>query len=156
MFRERSRERIPGSAWPPGIACAVGCWMLSQRKTELGIGLFGLTLGIMIPFFREIESTRVAASAKLVARSSYGIYLVHFPIMLYVLSSPRQLHPAFRHIPLMPLMRHYARPIDAFLVTVLTCGAAWILFQAVEKPGIWLGRQLCDERWGQNLGRRGL
>jgi peptidoglycan/LPS O-acetylase OafA/YrhL len=144
LMRTRNRRRFPGWMWPAAIAAIALIWMMSSEITlPFCIAAFGLCLGLAIPLFHEIQSPRVANAGKIIARYSYGIYLSHFPIMVYVLSG-RSPTPRFKLIPPMPEIRHFAQPIHAVLVLTLTAGASYLLYHGVEKPGIELGRKIAQ------------
>jgi peptidoglycan/LPS O-acetylase OafA/YrhL len=147
LMRTQDRRRIPGWVWPFAIALVSLIWMSSTEKTlPFSIAIFGMCLGLIIPLFREIRWPRLALAAKIVARYSYGIYLAHFPIMIYVMQSRHfYLDSQFKHIPLMPLIPHYARPIHTVMVVVLTAAASYVLYHTIEEPGIQLGRKLAKK-----------
>jgi peptidoglycan/LPS O-acetylase OafA/YrhL len=145
LMREHNLQRFSGKLWPIAIAVASLLWMFSSsRYSPFCIAAFGLCLGVAIPFFHEIQSPKIATAAKVVARYSYGIYLSHFPIMVYIMSPVGQAHRAFKFIPQMPAIHHFVRPIQALLVVVLTAGASFLLYHGIEKPGIDLGRRMAN------------
>lgn len=154
LIRKRDYRRLPGWTWPIAIGVVSATWFASIPATyELSIALFGVCLGLVIPLFREIRSSKVRLAAKLVARYSYGIYLSHFPIMIYILGDSYWPNRAFKYIPRMPQIVHYARPIDLILVTGLTAGASVLLYHGIEKPGIQLGRRLAERLARPNRAR---
>jgi peptidoglycan/LPS O-acetylase OafA/YrhL len=141
----RDRQILPGWLWLFAIAMVSLIWMVSTEKyLPLSIAGFGLCLGLAIPLFRELWWNKLRLGSKIIARYSYGIYLTHFPIMVYLASSHDPEHPPFKIIPPMPLIRHYARPIDALLVVGLTAFASLALYHGVEEPGIRLGRRMAE------------
>jgi len=75
----------------------------SKRYSHLNIGAFGLCLGLAIPLFREIQWSAVTTASRIIARYSYGIYLTHFPIMLFVMSDRR--YPQFKVIHQLPHLK---------------------------------------------------
>jgi peptidoglycan/LPS O-acetylase OafA/YrhL len=144
LIRERDRARFPGWLWPLAIATASIIWMITTGVyLPLGIAAFGLCLGLAIPLFREIQWSTVKTGSRIIARYSYGIYLTHFPIMLFVLNDPR--YPHFKVIHPLPQLKHYARPVDFTLVVVLTALASFALYHMIENPGIRLGQKVA--RW---------
>lgn len=146
LIRNGVRGQLPGWLWPAGIAAASMIWMAAgDRVRPLFMAVFGVALGLLVPLFQEMASIRIGAVSKVIARYSYGIYLTHFPIMVYVLSAPSPGHPRFRWIPPLPVIRHGARPLDLLLVLVMTGIASFVLYHVVEDPGIRLGRML--SRW---------
>lgn len=144
LIRERDRTRFSGRLWPFAIAMVSIIWIVATGEyLPLGIATFGLCLGLAIPLFREIQSSNVTTVSRTIARYSYGIYLTHFPIMLFVLNDPR--YPHFKLIHPFPQLKHYARPVDFSLVVLLTATASFALYRLIEKPGIRLGHKLA--RW---------
>ena len=108
LIRERDRGRLPQWLWPPAIAILSIIWMTAtKRYSPLNIGAFGLCLGLAIPLFREIQWSVVTTASRIIARYSYGIYLTHFPIMLFVISNRR--YRQFKIIPPLPHLKYYAR-----------------------------------------------
>jgi peptidoglycan/LPS O-acetylase OafA/YrhL len=121
VMRGADRRRISASLWPLAIAVISGIWMAAPEKHGvLYEATFGISLGAAMPLFREIQSDKIRSAAAVVARYSYGIYLCHFPIMVYVLSSPSASHPLFRFLPPMPRFRHFSRPIDLVVILALS------------------------------------
>ena len=144
LIRERDRVRFAGRLWPLAIAAVSVLWVVaSERFSPLNIAGFGLCLGLAIPLFREIQWSSVTTISRTIARYSYGIYLTHFPIMVYVLSSPQ--YTRFKVIPAFHQLRHYARPVDLTLVVALTAAASLALYHSIEEPGIRLGQRVA--RW---------
>jgi peptidoglycan/LPS O-acetylase OafA/YrhL len=144
LIREGDRARFPGWLWPLAIAAASTIWIIATgRYLPLGIAGFGLCLGLVIPLFREIRWKTVITASRIIARYSYGIYLTHFPIMLFVLNDPR--YPHFKVIRPLPQLKHYARPVDFALAVVLTALASVALYHLIENPGIRLGQKVA--RW---------
>jgi peptidoglycan/LPS O-acetylase OafA/YrhL len=143
LIRDRNRARFPGWIWPFAIVTIAIIWIVATGEyLPLGIAAFGLCLGLTIPLFREIQWSSMTTIARTVARYSYGIYLTHFPIMLFVLNDPR--YPHFKVIHPFPQLKHYARPVDFSLVVVLTATASFALYHLIENPGIRLGHKLAN------------
>jgi peptidoglycan/LPS O-acetylase OafA/YrhL len=154
LMRERDRQRFPNWLWPWAIATVALIWMgATEKYLPLFIAAFGICLGLAIPLFREIRSDKVSATVKIIARYSYGIYLTHFPIMLYILRGTSHDDSPFKVIPPMPLIGHYARPVNACLIVALTALASLMLYHGIEKPGIRFGRTVAQ--WIARLGRLG-
>jgi len=145
LMRERDRRWLPAWSWPFMIAAVSLIWMASIKEYHsVFISVFGLCLGFAIPLFKEIRWDLLRASAKIIARYSYGIYLSHFPIMVYVMQGQNRDHPWFKIIPPMIMIRHYARPINMCLVTVVTSVLSLALYHGIEEPGIRLGRMIAQ------------
>jgi peptidoglycan/LPS O-acetylase OafA/YrhL len=152
LMRMRNRQWLPGWMWPLAILAASLVWLPSNANNlPLCIAALGLVLGVAIPLFREIQSRAVATTARIIARYSYGIYLSHFPIMVYILMPRDPSRPIFRYIPPLPRIRHDGGPIDAVLVLLLTAGASYLLYHGIEERGIRLGRRMGN--WLASAGR---
>ena len=145
LIRERDHRRFPGWAWPIAIAACSLTWLVSTEKyLPVAISLFGMSLGLITPLFREIRSRKLQAVAKIIARYSYGIYLTHFPIMAYIMAGQNPDHPVFRVLPPMPTIHHYGLPINICLVLLLTSVFSFALYHGIEEPGIRMGRILAQ------------
>jgi peptidoglycan/LPS O-acetylase OafA/YrhL len=141
LMRQRDIARLSAWLWPVAIVGISAIWMMASGKhLPLGIAAFGLCLGLAIPLFRDIKWSAATNASRIVARYSYGIYLSHFPIMVFVLSAPG--YPRFRFIHRFPRPKHYARPLNATLVLVLTTLAVLVLYHLIEAPGIRLGQKV--------------
>jgi peptidoglycan/LPS O-acetylase OafA/YrhL len=141
LMRERDRVTLPAWLWPLAIAATSLIWMMATEKfLPLGIAAFGLCLGLVIPLFREIHWSAATRVSRTMARYSYGIYLVHFPIMVFVLRSPR--YPQFKLIHQLPHINHFARPAFAGLIFSFTVLACLGLYHFIEDPGIRLGQKV--------------
>jgi peptidoglycan/LPS O-acetylase OafA/YrhL len=141
LMRQRDIARLSVWLWPVAIVGISAIWMMASGKyLPLGIAAFGLCLGLAIPLFRDIKWSAATNASRIVARYSYGIYLSHFPIMVFVLSAPG--YPRFRFIHRFPRPKHYARPLNATLVLVLTTLAVLVLYHLIEAPGIRLGQKV--------------
>ncbi len=89
-----------------------------------------LALGLLIPRCREARIGWLRDASKVVAKYSYGIYLVHVPA-----------------IALTDVTFGAANPIVRWGVCVGGATVAiWLAYHAVEKPGIDLGNRLA-KRW---------
>ena len=141
LLRDCDRTRFPGWLWPFAIATVSVIWIVASGEyLPLGIAIFGLSLGLPIPLFRENQWGSVTTSSRIVARYSYGIYLAHFPILLFVLNDPR--YPHLKVTLPFPRLKHHAGPVDPLLVVLLTATAAFGLYHLLENPGIRVGHKL--------------
>lgn len=151
IIRERYRARLSPWLWPPAIAViSILAVKINERFLPLSIAAFGLCLGLAIPQFLEIQWSAANTVSKIIARYSYGIYLAHFPIMVYVMRDERD--PWFKVIHQMPRLKHFARPVDLILVVVFTSLAALTLYHLIESPGIQLGQKVA--RWATSKNSR--
>ena len=83
-----------------------------------------LFLGVLIPFCSEILGRRTRKISASIAKYSYGIYLVHGPLIILAFGVLDSLQPAFQWI----------------IFLSATCLISYIAFHAIEKPGIRLGK----------------
>lgn len=85
-----------------------------------------LLLGMIIPRCREIRSDWVRLSGSVIARYSYGIYLVHVPILYFSF--------------------HYLKGMPSFASWTIFIGGvgalSYLAYHCIEKPGIEFGRAL--------------
>jgi peptidoglycan/LPS O-acetylase OafA/YrhL len=87
-----------------------------------------LGLALVIPFAREMETRWVGHTAKIIARYSYGIYLVHAQCIDLGFT-------AFRRL---PVAGQWAIFVGG------TSVLSYASYHLIEKPGIDLGRRLTD------------
>lgn len=83
---------------------------------------FCLALGLLIPRCTEFNSFRLEATGKIIAKYSYGIYLIHGPVIEF----------AFKMAP----------PIQWIVFVCCTAFFSYIAYHLVERPFIEIGRQL--------------
>lgn len=95
--------------------------------------IFCLALGSLVPYCRDVKSVYWRQCGKTVARYSYGIYLVHVPI----------LYLCFQYLDALPGV--IAWPLFIAGVTL----ASYLAYHYVEKPGIAYGRALARRLGGQ-------
>jgi peptidoglycan/LPS O-acetylase OafA/YrhL len=124
---------IPAWGWPFFV---IGLLVLKDRlvgghnfETQLGAGVNAficLLLGLAIPAFAELHAGWFVRPAQQVAKYSYGIYLLHVPVLIFVL----------RYLPALPL----ALKITVFVA--LTALLSFISFHAIEDPLIRFGKRL--------------
>jgi peptidoglycan/LPS O-acetylase OafA/YrhL len=88
--------------------------------------VFCLALGSIVPRCRDLESLRLRQCGKTLARYSYGIYLVHVPI----------LYLCFHYLEALP--RLIAWPLFFAGVSFVS----FFAYHTIEKPGIAYGRAL--------------
>ena len=127
VMRTLGPARLPGWLWPPAIFVASAIWMVAgPRSADYCRAAFGLCLGLSIPLFREIPWKSVRTLSHLVAKYSYGIYLSHFSILLFV----------FRRLP------HHGRFVHWTALAALTIVVPLALYHGIEAPAI---------RWGKTV-----
>jgi peptidoglycan/LPS O-acetylase OafA/YrhL len=129
------QRRLPRQ-FPPAVLLAYVAAMAIMYPSLVGRGvnatflswIICLGLGILIPRCREIKSDLVARVGSVIARYSYGIYLVHDPIRYFSF--------------------HYLKgisPLVSWSVFIFfVCGISYIAYHFIEKPGIELGRAVVN------------
>jgi len=85
-----------------------------------------MLLGFSIAFFREISARWLVCAAHRIAKYSYGVYLLHVPVIFFV----------FRYLP------HLPQPLRIALVLLLTGAVSFVAFHTIEDPLIHLGKRL--------------
>jgi peptidoglycan/LPS O-acetylase OafA/YrhL len=143
IFRERFRPQLPGWMWPFAVLPLAVLWLaVSQTHMTLHFAAFGLALGFLIPLFKEMPWRSLNALSKIVARYSYGIYLSHFAIEIFVFSDPY--HPTFKIIaPLAIKLRERGGHIGHWAVFIgLAALVPLALYHLIEAPGIKLGKKI--------------
>jgi peptidoglycan/LPS O-acetylase OafA/YrhL len=84
-----TRRRLPGWVWPAAFAATWTVFLVATRDASMYYRwAFCLTLGLAIPWFQELRFQPLVQSTKLVAKYSYGIYLSHVGIMLFLFRRP--------------------------------------------------------------------
>jgi peptidoglycan/LPS O-acetylase OafA/YrhL len=135
-LRTRIRARIPALLWTPfvGVLFAVYCaanlsashsW-LAEAPTFWSGWIFSLVLALAINAFQDSRSTAGNFVANRVALYSYGMYLMHVPVLYFVFLRVR------------PSSSYISVP----LFVALTVAAALATFYTIESPCIELGRRL--------------
>lgn len=143
MLRERNSHWFPAWTWPLAIVGLSSISTIINAKTlPFCAAAFGASLAFLLPHFPEIQSRTVATVGRIVARYSFSIYLVHFPVILYILAKPSSPHDIFKYLPPMPVFPHLARPIHLFLTVSITAGASYVTYHCIEKPGIDCGHKI--------------
>jgi peptidoglycan/LPS O-acetylase OafA/YrhL len=129
------QQRLPRSFSPGVLFAYVGAAAIVYPSL-VGHGanatvlswLICLVLGILIPRCREIQSNLVRTVGSVIARYSYGLYLVHDPIRYFSF--------------------HYLKgisPCTAWSIFIFAVGGlSYFAYHFIEKPGINLGRAVVD------------
>jgi peptidoglycan/LPS O-acetylase OafA/YrhL len=94
---------------------------------------FCLALGVIISKGREIASSVFSRAAHVIAKYSYGIYLLHLPALWIALV-------AFGGAPQL---------VQWLLFAVLMVALPWAAFHLIEHPGIALAQRLLHQRMPQ-------
>jgi peptidoglycan/LPS O-acetylase OafA/YrhL len=119
--------KLPAWIWPAALGLIT--WVYVSAPSAQRSWWCCLTLGIVLPQFREISNAAFRKIFQLVARYSYGIYLTHF-IFIWL---------AFDKLSFLPK----AMQIAIFVLTVVIVPVA--LYHLVEEPMIRAGRRFSNQ-----------
>ncbi len=128
--RRRARSLPPAAllAYVAGVALLYPLIVGHGFSATVFSWLICLMLGMTIPRCAEIKSQLVRTGSNIIARYSYGIYLVHDPIRYFCF--------------------HYLKGLSVFeswsLYICAVLGLSYLAYHWIEKPGIALGRVLVD------------
>ena len=129
------RPQLPSALWPivvPGLLLLRCCMLNGDSFTSVHNfavnAVFCLLVGIAIVMFREIRAQCVVQPAHVIAKYSYGIYLFHVPVLVFVFTR-------FASLPL-------SLKIASFYG--ITAGIAVAIFYLLEQPLINLGRRIAQ------------
>ena len=104
-------------------------WMVAHgMKPNMLVWPICLVLGLLIPECREVTEPHLKAIGKIIARYSYGIYLVHAPC----------LDLCFHHLKGVSPWLQYS----AFLIAMTFL--AFAVYHLIEKPFMAMGSRLVD------------
>ncbi|HEY5997809.1 MAG TPA: acyltransferase [bacterium] len=125
--------RLVGRLWPLAIVALIGFYLFfeevdSQIHSPMLGWFFCLALGSAIPFFKDLPGGLFAKVGRIVARYSYGIYLLHIVALWGGLF-------ALQHSPLL---------LQVIVSTVLLVALPVASYHLVEAPLIRVGRKLSD------------
>lgn len=128
LLRHAIAPRICAGMWLLGVAALIGAFFVARSFCEhpMPQWTFCLALGLLIPYGREIAVSRLSRAAHVIAKYSYGIYLLHIPL-LWIALVP------FGAAPL---------AIQWLVFAGLMGTVPWFAFQFIERPGIWLGQRV--------------
>ena len=128
----RRRAAIPAQLWPAALlGIAALHWLLVKYKAPLpGLPqpVTCLTLGILIPLFKELPTSWLTKISHVIAKYSYGVYLSHLPVIWF----------AFVELRFAPAVARWA------VLGVLSVIIPWVLYHLLEHPMIRFGRSLAD------------
>jgi len=129
-WRVQGRARLPGWLWPPLLAVASLAFIIyaEPRANNYGRWIVCLSVGLAIPWLRELAAPRLNRACKFIAKYSYGIYLFHPPLMWLAFRTLDGVHPFWQWSVFLSLM-----------VTLTGLG-----YHLIELPMIRLGA-----RWSQ-------
>lgn len=127
------RFRLPGWAWPLFI-CGLFLadnWLMIGRSFESPAGTainssVCLVLGLGVFAFGQTKSVLLTVPAQEVAKYSYGVYLLHVPVLI----------AEMRYLPQMSIV------ISTLVFLLLTAFASVVSFHWIEDPLIRIGKRL--------------
>jgi peptidoglycan/LPS O-acetylase OafA/YrhL len=123
---------LPAWLWPVSLALPAAIWLAGPQEHSLPFRwLCALALGLLIPFFRELQWKPLNRCSQLIAKYSYGIYLVHLGGLVLV-DELRKYHPA---VP---------GGIRWTLCALIVIVAPVLLYHSVEEPLIRVGRRVAE------------
>lgn len=125
--------RLPAYGFCIGLAGIVGAHLVCARiigDLRAGWAEWVVCLGfaLLLPLFRDLTWTPIKVVAQTIAKYSYGIYVAHLTIMLFV----------FRQFPGLPAVVLFA------IFTILLVPVAYLLFRFVEEPFIRMGGRVAN------------
>jgi len=127
LIRQFETCRFSGWLWPIGMAASTSIWMTSTLAHDMVYRwLFGIGLGLTIPWFRELSWKPLNIFSHVIAKYSYGIYLSHPVAMLFSFSRLQSYHPAVRW--------------GCFIA--LAIGVPLAMYHCIESPMIRFGRNV--------------
>ena len=137
VLRDRIRPRRSGGAWGPFVVSLVMAyclihvpeWSQSYRGPVYWIGwIYCVILALGVNFFENSRNEFVNRIASRVATYSYGLYLIHVPILHLVFNVWRPRSPVVG--------------VVAFGVATFSCSA--LSYHFLEGPLVALGRRLSE------------
>jgi peptidoglycan/LPS O-acetylase OafA/YrhL len=123
-----SRRRFDGRWWPVVLLAAVivfSCALQPAWNSPIRGWPLPLTVGLMIPFFSDLPSSLLTKVAKVVAKYSYSIYLLHVPLLIIAfVKTPGSL------------------PAHLAVFGVLMIVVPFLAYRFIEDPGIRIGQRI--------------
>jgi peptidoglycan/LPS O-acetylase OafA/YrhL len=138
-LRNRIRAFLPSALWPVFIFVLISAYCLTNMngKPSFWKGwIFCLFLGLAINAFHNSSSRLMNIAAQKIALYSYGMYLIHIPVLYFV----------FMVIGIRNLLG------GSLLFVLLTVFATFITYHFIESPFINIGRAL-SSRMQRNSAR---
>lgn len=136
-LRDVRRELAPSVLFLfVGVMAVIYPWMVGHGiKATVFSWPICLVLGILIAYCREISVPGLKAVSEIIARYSFGLYLVHVPMINF----------AFHYLDWLP------RFVSWLVFFAGTGGLACLAYHAIEKPCTDFGRGVADRlktyRW---------
>lgn len=82
IAKRQPKRSLPFAIIPLGLTILVWIYgILGQRSQTMGAIPICLIVGVTLPFVKECSLKTVGAVAKSIAKYSYGVYLIHMPVL---------------------------------------------------------------------------
>jgi len=134
----RVNRRFSGWLWPSAFIATWPLFFVATHENNMYFRwLFCLGLGLTIPWFQEIQFAPLKVAAHFVAKYSYGIYLSHIAVIMWVSSLPV---PVASRVVILALL--------AVIVPIA-------VFYLIEHPMIGVGQKLAKHIFHQPSGLSG-
>jgi peptidoglycan/LPS O-acetylase OafA/YrhL len=132
QLRRRARPVSPAWTIAPLLAVAVAIVPLMHvtNVTYVRAWIPSLGVGLLLPWIVELPTSVITRAANSVAKYSYGIYLLHAPVLWF----------AFRTCGALPVIARIAIFLAGIVIVPV------LAFHAIERPGIRLGQRLTTRR----------
>jgi len=132
----RGRARPVSRAWALApllvVAVAIVPLMHVTNVSYMQSWIPSLGVGLLLPWIAQLPESAITRAAHSVAKYSYGIYLLHPPVLWF----------AFRTCGALPLVVRIAVFLAGIVIVPM------LAFHAVESPGIRFGQRLTSLRLG--------
>jgi peptidoglycan/LPS O-acetylase OafA/YrhL len=133
-LRNRIRARVPAFLWLPFVLLLIICYCLIGGSSGTGnfwvAWVFCLLLGLAVNFFHDSSQKHVNLAAERIALYSYGVYMVHLPVLFLVFV----------------VLRITNSTLGSLLFLALTFLGSATTYHLIESPLIELGRRLSAGR----------
>jgi peptidoglycan/LPS O-acetylase OafA/YrhL len=131
IIRRSVSRRIAPQLWFVAFGALLAAFSVvgSHYENVVAQWTFCVAIGLTLPFAADSSASWVTSVAHVLAKYSYGIYLLHLPMLWIALV-------VFREAPLMAQWLIFA---------ALMIAGPWIAYHLIERPGIWLGQRLVHQ-----------
>lgn len=126
---DRVKQQIPSVLWPIFIVAVIIAFCIVNLRFDSPywlVWILALILGLAIPIFHSSTSVIANTVAESIARYSYGMYLLHVPVLYLVFFK----------------MHTQCIPLGLAMFVAITGSASVLGHHVIEKPAIDLGRRL--------------
>src|ERR1051326_3732409 len=130
IIRQCERRMLAAWLWPVALAILTALWVANKHPyVPVYMWSFGIVLGLLVPFFQDLSWKPLNRCSHVIAKYSYGIYLVH-PLGLLAIYYLRRSHPG------VPVPLCWAVGIGIVVVVPV------VLYHCLEQPLIRIGRRV--------------